>query len=53
MFYNIGPRLGEVSPFGLLFKGPGKFLGEHMVCYKYFKSLKVFDVVVLYFQMLL
>jgi hypothetical protein len=28
IFYNIGPRLGKVSPFGLLFKGLGKFLGE-------------------------
>ncbi len=26
-----------MSPFGLLFKGPDKFLGENMVCCKYLK----------------
>jgi hypothetical protein len=26
-------RLGEISPFGLLFKGPGEFLGTNMGCF--------------------
>jgi hypothetical protein len=25
--------LGEIWPFGLLFKGPGKCLGTNMVCF--------------------
>jgi hypothetical protein len=33
--------LGEISPFGQLFKGPGKFLWEIKVCCRYFKSLEV------------
>ncbi len=31
-------RLGEILPFGLLFKGLGDFLGENIVCFRYFKS---------------
>ncbi len=26
-----GTRLGEILPFGLLFKGPGDFLGTNVV----------------------
>jgi hypothetical protein len=26
-------RLGEILPFGLLFKGLGDFLGENIVCF--------------------
>jgi hypothetical protein len=31
-------RLGEILPFGLLFKGLGDFLGENIACFRYFKS---------------
>jgi hypothetical protein len=33
-------RLGKISQFGLLFKGPGNFWRGNMVCCKYFKSLE-------------
>ncbi len=36
-------RFGEISPFGLLFKGPGNFFGVgvgKMVCCSYFMSLE-------------
>ncbi len=33
-------RLGEISQFGLLFKGPGNFWRGNMVCCRYFKSLE-------------
>jgi hypothetical protein len=33
-------RLGEISSFGLFFKGPGIFLGKIIICCKYFKSLE-------------
>ncbi len=31
-------RLGEILPFGLLFKGLGYFLSENIICCRYFKS---------------
>jgi len=33
-------RLGEFSPFGLLFKGQGELLGQNVVCCMHFKSLE-------------
>jgi hypothetical protein len=32
-------RLGKILPFGILFKGPGKFLGENMVCCDFRRGL--------------
>ncbi len=33
-------RLGEILPFGLLFKGLGEFLGQNMVCCMHFESVE-------------
>ncbi len=33
-------RLGKFLPLGLLFKGPGEFLGQNVVCCVHFKSLE-------------